>query len=255
MLHLTSVLTIVLAILKFRSIHPLAGYEGPFSELIMKWKTLFTTLYESYSTLVKSLPEVTSFTRLVKTWEDNHQTILSKGTTDYNDLDENLNDFLSGAFNVHLCAINDWCVANSEHPDCFTTAANLSACTSCLQKIPQYFLTHEFNAIVASFRNEQDYCPVDFFLDGNGDQYNLAGFLDRFTESRLATFYLTAYLTVKYSSNSILEWKEEFFDSFFSTEGKSLTSHTYSVSGHIFPTIVYATEMAKEHLKKVCLLL
>ena len=241
-----------MAILKFRSIHPLEGYEGPFSELITKWKSLFTTVYESYTTLVKCLPKESSFTSLVRTWEDNHQTILSKGTTDYNDLDDNLNDFLSGAFNVHLCVIKDWCGANSEHPNCLITSQNLSACTSCLRKIPQYFLTHEFNAIIASFRNEQDYCPVDFLLDGNGHPYDLADFLERFTESRLATFYLTAYLTVKYSNNPIIEWKEEIFDSFFSTEGKSLISHTHSVSGHTFPTIVFATDMAKEHLKKVC---
>ena len=239
-----------MAILKFRTISTLAGYEGPFSEMIEKWKTLFTAAHISYGTLVRSLPNTTiAFTKIVRAWEDNQCTILTKGTTDYNDLNENLNDFLSETFYVHLYVIKAWCSGNDDHQDCAQILENMWVCISGLRKIPQYFLTHEFNAIVGSFRNEQDYCPVDFLFDGKGDPYTVVGFTERFTESRLATFYLTAYLTVKFPT--ITDWKEEFFESFFTTTGKSLTAHTYADNGQTFPTIVYATEMAKEHLKKV----
>ena len=169
-LHLTSFLTILLAILKFRTISTLAGYDGPFSEMIEKWKTLFTAAHVSYGTLVRSLPKLTTaFIKIVRAWEDNQVTILTKGTTDYNDLNENLNDFLSETFYVHLYVIKAWCSANDDHPECAQISENMLVCISGLRKIPQYFLTHEFNAIVGSFRNEQDYCPVDFLFDGKGD--------------------------------------------------------------------------------------
>ena len=234
-------------------------YKGPFVELIDNWDMNFKKAHTDMSTLLSGLQsENDELDGAIADWNTEKDKYLSTATDSYRDLPENLNEFINNVFTSSLCAVYEWCdspTLDGAYADTVgkkSTALKTAQNTqNLLKEMCEYFFAHEFNALVGSFRNEQDNLPVDFFFAADGTSYDFQGFKSRFTESRLAAFYLTAFLVVKYPE--ISENDDSFFDTYYTTDGKTGVQEftAATVEGIIVPTIVYAKICAKEHMYEV----
>ena len=239
-----------------REIEASVGYTGPFMEIINHWNTEFQKAHDDVTGLLSDILGVGALTALKAVWDEAATRTLSVATVSYSDLPENLNEFIRDIFNATLLGIYTWCRSVSVDTAAFDVTAMKSSALDrmqriqfALQKFCCYFVSHEYNTLVASFRNVQDYMPVDFFFDPEGNPFDLLGFRSRFKESRLATFYLSAFLVVKYPQ--VGDEDASFFDTFY--KPRSSQEETFAMDdGTILPTIFYARRVAKDHLRQVC---
>lgn len=138
-------------------------------ELINNWVTKFTEAHKSMSDLFAELStETDELTSAITAWDSAKGENLSMATESFLDLPENLNEFIRDVFTKPLLAVYAWCASHSTSE---TETANKGSARKKVQKTQlllkqmcEYFLAHEYNALVGSFRNDQDNVPVDFFF-------------------------------------------------------------------------------------------
>ena len=206
---------------KHSEIGEVVGYEGPFMEIINHWTTNFRIAHDWVTDLLQLIvTSVAALTSRKDTWDNEAKMTLSTAIDSQRDLPENLNEFIRDVFNETLYDIHTWSQSVSAAgtgDDVIQmkqqALAEMRRIQNSLIKFCRYFVSHEYNALVGSFRNDHDYMPIDFFFETDGTPYDLQGFRSRFTVSRLAAFYMTAFLAVKYPM--VGDEDDSFFDTFY----------------------------------------
>ena len=176
---------------KHSEIGEVVGYEGPFMEIINHWTTNFKVAHDCVSDLLQLIvTSVAALTSRKDTWDQEKKKIVSTATESQRDLPENLNEFIRDVFNETLFDIHTWSQSVSapgtgdnviqmkQH-----ALAEMRRIQHSLIKLCRYFVSHEYNALVGSFRNDHDYMPIDFFLKEMGPRMISKG-LDRGSQYR-----------------------------------------------------------------------
>jgi len=226
----------------------LAGYGGPFLEIIKKWPLLMTNVVRAFDEVIQLIADESDSTlaEYVLDWDKDDKL---KMALDTSALPEDLNEFLNSQFTR--------IIENIESNDAASNIGGLENAVaeyhSQLRALYAYYNSHEIQAFSASIVGPEKYPKVNYFRNSDGSPLSVDVFLDRCTADRLGVFYYALILAAKYSLLCHKLSPSNLFQTVFRKLEADVKILIYE--DQTLPSLNLICDMAETHLNKVVFLI